>query len=205
MTQGTIDYARRIQAIAQAGLAFTKDPFDKERYCELMEMAANMMANHFEESPDKVFSIYKNEEGYPTPKLDVRGVIFHDHQILLVKEKMDDCWALPGGFCEVGLSLNENVEKEVLEEAGLQVKAKKTLAILDINKHDHPKQLFHYYKVFVECEWRGGDLSEGVETSGVQFFHEGDLPPLSKGRNTEEQIELLFQFLSNTTKHPITD
>lgn len=204
MSQFQMEIVRRIQAIAQSGLAFTKDPFDKERYQELMTIAATMMSSSLDERTEDILTIFNDEQGYPTPKLDVRGVVFHNKKILLVKEKMDNLWALPGGFCEVGLSPNENVVKEVIEEAGIDVKAKRLLAMLDMNKHHHPKQLFHYYKIFIECEWLEGSLEKGLETSEVNFFEKDHLPPLSTGRNTEEQIKLLFSFM-NEDKMPIID
>ena len=132
------------------------------------------------------------KHGYQTPKIDVRGAVFTNNKILLVREKIDDRWSLPGGFCDIGLSPSENIVKEIKEEAGYDVLPTKLLALLDMNKHPHPPQLYHYYKLFIQCEIIGGQASNGLETTGVHFYHEHNLPNLSLGRNTDTQIKLLL-------------
>ncbi|KGA96471.1 ADP-ribose pyrophosphatase [Alkalihalobacillus alcalophilus ATCC 27647 = CGMCC 1.3604] len=200
-----LDWARRIQALSQAGLTFSKDEFDLERYTELQQISAEILATYSEHSFEKINQLFANEEGYQTPKVDVRGVVFEQGKILMVQEKADGKWSLPGGFCEVGLSPTENVVKEIEEEAGYRTKAKKLLALLDMNKHFHPPQPYHYYKVFIECEVDKAVAMEGLETSQVKFFREDGLPPLSENRNTKEQIEMLFELRRNEGEHAIVD
>jgi ADP-ribose pyrophosphatase YjhB (NUDIX family) len=200
-----LEWARRMQAISQAGLHFSKDVFDKERYTELLELSSEIIATYTEKPADDIKKMLAAEKGYPTPKLDVRGVVFRDRKLLLVKEKMDERWSLPGGFCEIGLSAGENAIKEIKEESGFEVKPVKLLAVLDSDKHTDKPQLFHYYKIFLQCEIVGGGAQEGVETSEIGFFRESELPPLSLKRNTAAQIQLLFTFLHNKNKASVFD
>jgi ADP-ribose pyrophosphatase YjhB (NUDIX family) len=123
----------------------------------------------------------------------------------MVKEIIDDKWSLPGGFCDIGLSPAENIVKEIKEESGFEVAPVKLLALLDMKKHGHPPQPYHYYKVFIQCSITGGQAQEGMETKGVRFFSEDDLPELSFARNTEAQIRLLFDFLRNPHKETVFD
>jgi len=154
---------------------------------------------------DKISDLIRSEKGYLTPKVDVRGVIFRDDEILLVREKVDGNWSVPGGWADVGLTPFEVAEKEVWEETGLTVKAKRLLAVLDKKCHDHPPDLFHVYKLFVCCEETGGALSGGLETSDAGFFTRDNLPALSKNRITREQIDLLFEYKNNPDKETICD
>ncbi|MFD2208581.1 NUDIX hydrolase [Virgibacillus halophilus] len=200
-----LKWAKRIQAISQAGLAFSKDEFDRERYAELREISCDIIAKHTEMKIEDVKKFYISETGYPTPKVDVRGVIFQKGRLLFIKEKMDQRWALPGGFCEVGLSPAENVVKEIKEEAGFDTKAKKMLAVLDMNKYSNDPQPYDYYKLFILCDIVGGERTVGLETSDIQFFAEHDLPRLSTRRNTLSQIRLLFEFLHDPEKETAFD
>lgn len=200
-----LEWARRIQAISQAGLHFSKDVFDRERYEELQQLSAEIIADYSVQSKEQVRGMLAAEKGYPTPKLDIRGVVFRDGKLLLVKEKMDDRWSLPGGFCEVGLSAGENAVKEIKEESGYDVMPKKLLAVLDSDKHTDKPQMFHYYKIFLQCEIVGGGAQGSAETSEVGFFDETKLPPLSLKRNTEAQVQMLFGFLRNPDKLSVFD
>ncbi|MFJ6414700.1 NUDIX hydrolase [Terribacillus saccharophilus] len=200
-----LEWARRIQAISQAGLHFSKDVFDRERYAELQQLSTEIIANYAGQSEEEVGEVLVAEKGYPTPKLDIRGVVFRDGKLLLVKEKMDERWSLPGGFCEVGLSASENAVKEIKEESGYDVVPKKLLAVLDSDKHTEKPQMFHYYKIFLQCEVVGGGAQESVETSEIGFFGESELPPLSLKRNTEAQIKMLFESLRDPNKQSVFD
>ncbi len=200
-----LEWARRIQAISQAGLHFSKDVFDRERYAELQQLSAEIIANYTKQSAEDVEKTLAAEKGYPTPKLDIRGVVFREGKLLLVKEKMDERWSLPGGFCEVGLSASENAVKEIKEESGYDVVPKKLLAVLDSDKHTDKPQMFHYYKIFLQCEVVGGGAQESVETSEIGFFGETELPPLSLKRNTEAQIKMLFESLRDPNKQSVFD
>ncbi|EDL65637.1 mutator MutT protein [Bacillus sp. SG-1] len=200
-----LEWAQKIQSISQSGLAFSKDVYDIERYEELRDLSAEIMAEYTDVEKETVKGLFALEKGYQTPKADVRGVVFEDNKILLVKEKNNNKWSLPGGFCDVGLSPAENVIKEIKEESGYEVKYKKLLALLDYYKHPHPPQPFHYYKIFIQCELIGGNPEAGLETSEIGFFDENQLPELSVDRNTESQIRLLFEFLRNPEKETLCD
>jgi ADP-ribose pyrophosphatase YjhB (NUDIX family) len=205
MSHKWLEWAKRIQSISQAGLAFSEDVYDIERFEELRDISAEIMAEYTETEMAKVKELFTNETGYQTPKADVRGVVFQDDKILMVKEKIDDSWSLPGGFCDIGFSSAENAVKEIKEESGFKVVPGKLIAVLDTNKHAHPPLPYQYYKIFIHCEIVGGQASHGVETKGVQFFPESQLPPLSTKRNTESQIRMLFDFLRNPNKRAIID
>jgi ADP-ribose pyrophosphatase YjhB (NUDIX family) len=149
-----LDLARRIQSIAQAGLTFCTNEYDRERYRELLAMSADIMAGHSNLSNSKLKWLLEQEQGYLTPKVDVRGVVFRGDCILLVRETIDGRWSLPGGWADVGLSPREVVEKEVREESGLEVEAVRLLALFDKKCHPHPPDIFYIYKLF-SCFPRG--------------------------------------------------
>lgn len=205
MSYKWLEWAKRLQSLSQAGLTFSKDIYDIERYEEIRTISAEIMAEYTGLEMQKIRDLFTNETGYQTPKADIRGVVFKDNQILMVKESMDDRWALPGGFCDIGLSPSENIIKEIKEESGYATVPVKLLALLDKNKYPHPPQPYHYYKIFIRCEIVGGAPSTGIETNGVQFFSENNLPSLSMDRNTESQINLMFEFLRNPAKDTVFD
>ncbi|MCP3032477.1 NUDIX hydrolase [Halobacillus sp. A1] len=205
MSYKWLEWAKKIQALSQSGLSFSKDVYDIERYEELRKISAEIMEQYTDLEMEKITELFTNETGYQTPKVDIRGAVFKDDKILMVREKIDDKWSLPGGFCDIGLSPSENIKKEVKEESGYDVTAQKLVALLDINKHPHPPQPYHYYKIFIQCELTGGEAESGVETKDVRFFSENHLPKLSTGRNTEEQITMLFDYLRNPNKASIFD
>lgn len=205
MSYKWLEWAKRIQFISQSGLAFSSDMYDMERYEELRKISAEIMEQYTGLEMEKITDLFSNESGYQTPKVDIRGAVFNDDKILMVQEKIDDKWSLPGGFCDIGLSPSENIVKEVREESGFDVNAKKLVALLDMNKHEHPPQPYHYYKIFIHCELTGGQAETGIETNDVRFFSENNLPKLSTARNTEEQINMLFGFLRNPNEIAIFD
>ncbi|MGM0852743.1 MAG: NUDIX hydrolase [Bacillota bacterium] len=205
MSDKWLEWAKRIQALSQSGLAFSKDVYDIERYEELRTISVEIMQEYTDLEMMKIRELFTNETGYQTPKVDVRGVVFKENKILMVREKVDDKWSLPGGFCDVGLSPSENIVKEIREESGYDVTPVKLLALLDMNKHPHPSQPYHYYKIFIQCEVTGGAASSGIETKGTNFFEEENLPELSIGRNTETQINMLFEFLRDPYKETVYD
>lgn len=200
-----LDIAQQIQSIAQAGLTFCENKYDIERYQQLQQMAGQILADFTDTEMEKVQQLFMNETGYQTPKVDVRGVVFREGKILLVRETIDNCWSLPGGWADVGLTPREVVEKEVQEEAGLEVKAERILAIMDKKCHPHPPSPYYVYKIFFLCNEVGGKLGGGLETSEVQFFGLNELPELSVERNTISQIELMFKFLKNPEKEVFFD
>ena len=205
MSNQWLEWAKRIQALSQTGLTYSKDIYDIERYEELRQISVEIMTEYTELEMSKIKDLFTNETGYQTPKIDVRGVVFKNDQILMVQENFDGKWALPGGFCDIGLSPSENVVKEIKEESGYDVIPIRLIALLDKNKHPHPPDAYHYYKIFILCEIIGGEATIGIETSNIQFFAEHNLPQLSTNRNTESQINTLFEFLRNPEKETIFD
>lgn len=205
MSHKWIEWAMKIQSISKNGLAFSKDVFDIERYEQLQKLSAEILSEYSELEMASVLNLFELDKGYQTPKVDVRGVVFKNRQILLVREKNDQKWSLPGGFCDIGLSPSENIVKEIQEESGFEVQTKKLLAVLDMKKHPHPPQPYHYYKMFIQCEIIGGEPKIGIETQEINFFAENDLPNLSLSRVTESQIHLLFEFMKNPKKETIFD
>src|SRR5262245_42148027 len=143
-----LEWARELQSIAQAGLTYAKDPFDVERYQAVRRLAAEMLAAQTGEDADRIHDLFVGEYGHPTPKVDVRGAVFQDDTILLVKERVDGGWTLPGGWADVNESPAEAVVREVFEESGYQTRAVKLLALYDRRKHEHPPHPWHIYKVF---------------------------------------------------------
>ncbi|MGG1516205.1 NUDIX hydrolase [Paenibacillus oryzisoli] len=198
-------WAKQIQAIAQSGLTYSRDVYDRERFEELREMSVEMMEAYTFESRDKIKLTFASDEGYATPKVDVRGVVFREGQILLVREKIDGAWSMPGGWADIGYSPSEIAVKEVKEEAGFEVKPVRLLAVLDKKFHNHPPEPYHIYKIFILCEIVGGQAGGGLETSEVAFFAEDNLPPLSLERNTEKQIQLMFEYSKDPAKPVIVD
>lgn len=205
MEQKWLTWAKEIQAIAQTGLAYAKDVYDIERYQALRELSVDILADYTFESKEKIRLAFAGEEGYSTPKVDVRGVIFREEKILLVREKLDGHWALPGGWADIGLSPREVAVKEIAEESGFQAEALRLLAVLDKKFHHHPPEPYHVYKMFILCRITGGAAAEGVETNGVAFFAEDELPELSEERNTREQLRIMFEYLRNPEKPVILD
>lgn len=187
-----LKWAIEIQSIAQCGLSYTKDMYDKERYEQLRNIAAEMLSYKTDISVDKIKTLFCNESGYQTPKLDTRAVIFEDEKILLVREK-NGLWSLPGGWVDVLESIESNTIKEVKEESGLDVITKRVIAIQDRNKHNKPLYPYGVCKVFVECEVIGGEFIENIETTEIKYFSVENLPNLCEAKNTSKQIEMCFE------------
>ncbi|MDW0111160.1 NUDIX hydrolase [Sporosarcina aquimarina] len=197
-----LEWAKQLQSIAQAGLTYSKDKYDLERFEMIRDISVEMLSLQTDIDKTIVKELFANETGYATPKIDVRAVVFKNNKILMVKEEADGVWALPGGWGDIGLSPSEVAVKEVQEESGYDVKAIKLIGLLDKNFHPHPSSAYHVYKVFIQCEITGGEPKTGIETSAVGFFAENELPELSVARNTESQIQLAFKHLHNP-KEPV--
>ncbi len=188
-----LEWSKRLQAIAQTGLTFAQDPFDRERYIAVREVAAEMLSQSAGLEPGVIVGLLQMDGGYATPKVDVRGVVFRNEKLLLVREKSDGKWTLPGGWADVGASPAENVVREIQEESGFVTRPVKILAVYDRNKHPHEPLAFHVYKIFVLCTIVSGDAKPGTETDRAGFFGETELPDLSLGRVTPAQIRRMFE------------
>lgn len=201
-----LSIAKQIKALSENGLYYSECDYDTDRYENLKELSLKMMELLSNEEPQKIKLLLSDDDGYRTPKVDVRGVVFNENgEILLVKEKIDGNWSLPGGWCDIGYSARETVEKEVWEEAGIKVKADKLLAVLDKKFHNHPEDINYVYKLFILCLYDSGKISTGMETLDVGYFSKDNLPPLSTPRNTIEQIEIMFDFYQNKRDEIIFD
>lgn len=194
----SLDLARRLLALAQTGLHFTKDQYDRERYEEVAQIASQLLARETELAAADILARWQADDGYITPKIDVRGACFReDGRVLLVRERCDGGWTLPGGWADVNDTPSWAVEKEIEQESGFTARAAKVAAVYDRNKHGHPHYLFHAWKVFFICDITGGSPRESTETDGVDFYDVNDLPSLSLGRSTGAQIQLMLEHHRN--------
>jgi ADP-ribose pyrophosphatase YjhB (NUDIX family) len=194
-----LEWAQRLQAIAQNGLTYAKDPFDLERFTQIRQIAAEILSSPDDlATTDSIIHLFQKNFGYATPKVDVRAAVFNNDRILLVQERNDGAWTLPGGWADVGDPPSVAALREVREESGYEAKAVKLAAVYDHNLHDHPPYPFHAYKLFFLCSLTGGAPKPSLETTAVDFFPENNLPPLSLPRVTPTQIEHMFDHL----RHP---
>jgi ADP-ribose pyrophosphatase YjhB (NUDIX family) len=192
-TATLLAWARKVRAVAQNGLTFSKDPHDLERYRELNELAESVLHTELGIPRQSAAEFWKGDYGYATPKVEVRGAVFADDRVLLVRERSDGRWTLPGGWVDVNDSPAHAVEREILEESGYRARAVKLAALLDKNRHAHPPSVHHIYKLLFLCELLGGSAMVSQETDAVDFFALDALPQLSRGRILESQIARLYQ------------
>jgi ADP-ribose pyrophosphatase YjhB (NUDIX family) len=187
------DWYRRLRVVAQYGLTYSKDPYDLERFRQVLAITEELATALTKLEPSVVRPALRLESGPPSPKLDVRAAVFRGDEILLVRETADGLWSLPGGWIDLGESAGAAAAREVREEAGYECAPRKLLAVLDWNRHSPVKQLFHAYKLLFWCELLGGEPRVSLETSEVGFFAADALPPLSLTRIAEAQIQLAFR------------
>lgn len=187
-----LDFVQRIQSIAQMGLNYTEGVHDRERYQQLVQIAAEMGAAGSDATAEQVRGVFAREQGPSTPKVDVRAAVFRDDRVLLVQERSDGKWALPGGWVDVGESASEAAAREVREETGYDVRPRRLLAVWDKGKHVMRQDPFHIYKLVFECALVAGEPTTSIETSAVEFFAVTGLPELSTHRVTAIQIERLY-------------
>ena len=187
-----LEWAIELQSLAQAGLTYGKDIYDKERYERIRDISAEIVSNYTDIEIEKVKDLFCNEVGYQTPKLDTRAAIFEEGKILLVREN-NGKWSLPGGWVDVNVSVKENTIKEVKEESGLDVSADKIIAVQDRAKHNLPVYAYGVCKVFVLCSVLGGQFVENIETTEFQYFGEFEIPELAEEKNNLEQIKMCFR------------
>jgi ADP-ribose pyrophosphatase YjhB (NUDIX family) len=200
-----LDLAKRLQSIAQAGLTYGYDKYDLERYQQIRDISVEILSHHTEIPAEKVVQIFASESGYQTPKVDIRGVVFRDGKILMVREGIDGNWGLPGGWADVGYTPFEIAQKEVWEEGGIAVKPLRLLAVFDKTKHPHPPDIYHIYKLFILCEDLGGEIKPGMETLEVKWADRTERLPLSTPRITQNQIDIMFEFFDNPEKDVLCD
>ncbi|REE00422.1 NUDIX hydrolase [Marinoscillum furvescens] len=188
-----LEFLKRVQAMAKTGLSYTENPYDVERYEELRDTSNALLAKWSESDEKEVRFFFDQLDTYPTPKIDVRGLVMQEGKVLMIREKVDGKWAMPGGWCDIGYTPSENIRKEIFEESGLEVKVSRLLSVWDKKMHDHPPEAAYVYKLSFLCEITGGALVPGHETLGADFFDVDDLPELSLPRNTEDQVRRLVE------------
>ena len=205
MNDRWIDYAIRIQSIAQAGLQYGKDPYDRERYTALRQIAAEMISEKTDSPINKVSGLFCNETGYQTPKVDTRAAVFVNGRILLVHER-NGSWALPGGWCDVDQSIASNTEKEVKEETGFVVAAERLIAVQDWRKHNVTNYAYGVLKAFVMCRYESGEFEQNLETTEAAFFGRDEIPEqLAAEKTTREQIRMCFAAYENPAAPTLFD
>ena len=187
-------WAQKLQSIAQIGLTYAEDPYDRERYEQLREMAVEMASGGSGKGAEAVRVVFASEAGYPTPKIDVRAVVFRVDELLLVRERRSQGWTFPGGWADVGDTPSVAAERETLEESGYQVKAEKVIAFLDKARHEHPPSMDYTYKVLIGCRLEGGEACTSHEVDDVGFFTEEAIAglQLDLDRMTPGQAALAF-------------
>lgn len=190
-------WAKELQALAQQGIEYSRDKYDIERFERIRSLSVEIMSSYTDMDTMSIRDLFCNETGYQTPKIDIRGVIIENKQILLVKETIDGKWALPGGWAEYNLSVKENVIKEIKEEAGLNVIAKHLIAVQDRRFHNKDHCPYGIYKMFVHCELIDGVFVPNIETEDSGYFSLDQLPILSTARNTVEQITMCMKAVAN--------
>lgn len=187
-SQRWLDWAREIQSLAQTGLAFTTAHYDVQRYTRLGEIAAEIVAEHTGLDDGLLKHAFFHQPGYATPKIDVRGAVIRHGKILLVQERVDGRWCMPGGWADVDEAPAEMVAREVVEESGLVVKPTKVVGVFDANRAGIPREFFHAYKLVFLCEYLKGEPGASDETSAAEFFDFNNLPPLSSPRTEERHL-----------------
>ncbi|MGN6168139.1 MAG: NUDIX hydrolase [Solirubrobacteraceae bacterium] len=193
VTPRWLGWTRRLQSVAQAGLTHARDPYDADRYREVRRVAAEIAATGSDGDVGVILGFFASERGYPTPKVDVRAAVIAQERILLVQERDDGGWALPGGWADVGESAGEAAVRETREEAGIEVRPEKLIALYERERRGHPPHPEFSYKIFLACGVRGvPEPRGGAETLDAAFFVPEELPPLSAARVTRQEIAVAF-------------
>jgi len=197
MTDRTLELARRLHALARTGLHFCGNEYDRERYLEIEQIAAELLSGAEPADRDALLALWRNETGYVTPKIEVRGAVFRAGRVLLVRETADGRWTLPGGWVDVNESPSQAIEKEIEQESGFRARAVKLAALYDRSRHGHGESLHHGWKAFFLCEITGGTARGSYETDAVEFFDPGQLPEMSLGRSTPRQVLRMLEHWRN--------
>lgn len=194
-----MEWAQEIFSLSQSGLTYSGNEYDIERYKRLQQITAEMIASQSEMEKESVLKSFSMQAGYITPKVDVRGAVVKDGKILLIQERADDRWAMPGGWADLGNSPASVAEREVWEESGYRVKAEKVIAVIDANRIE-PFEFYHAYKIIFLCTVLEGEPRTSYETLAVDFFDPNHLPPLSIYRTNEDMIREVFAHLQNPVR-----
>ena len=199
-----IAWAREIFSMSQAGLTYSQNEFDIERYKRLQEITAEMIESQSGLSKESALESFSMQAGYATPKIDVRGAVVRDNKILLIQERMDGRWAMPGGWADLGNAPASVAEREVWEESGYHVKAEKVVAVIDANRIE-PMEFYHAFKIIFLCTLIGGEPQVSHETMAVDFFDLNDLPPLSLYRTDESMLREVFAHIQDPNRRTAFD
>ena len=200
-----LEWATRLQSIAQSGLTFGENQYDLDRYQQIRDLSVEIMHEYTDVKHEKIINLFASETGYQTPKVDIRAAVFKDDKILMVKEKIDGKWSLPGGWADVNTSVSESAVRECQEEAGAEVKPKRVIAIHHANKQNNFVYPYTIYKIIVECDLIKYCFEENSETLGSGFFSSDNLPELSVERNNPDQINLCFEAKKHKLFEPVFD
>ncbi len=198
-TSKWLDWAREIFSLSQSGLTYSGNPYDIERYKRLQEITAEIIAAQSAIAKESALESFSMQAGYITPKVDVRGAVVQNGKILLIQERADNKWAMPGGWADLGNSPASVAEREVWEESGFRVKAEKVVAVLDANRIE-PFEFYHAYKIIFLCKLLGGEPRISYETLAVDFFDLNHLPPLSSYRTNEDMLQEVFAHVENPNR-----
>jgi len=193
MNEKWLQWATTLQSIAQAGLTFGADTYDRDRYEQIRSIAVDILHEYTDIDHKKIRELFASETGYQTPKVDIRAAVFKDEKILMVREKVDGRWSLPGGWADVNTSVSESAVRECIEEAGANVKPKRIIAIHLANRQNNFIYPFTIYKILVECDLIDYNFKDNTETLESGFFSLDNLPELSVERNNLKQINLCFE------------
>jgi ADP-ribose pyrophosphatase YjhB (NUDIX family) len=200
-----LDIAREIQQLSQTGLAFASNDYEIQRYKRLNEITAEIIQHHTDLEKESLQKVLMVQPGYATPKIDVRAAVIKDGKILLVQESTDNCWALPGGWADVGNFPSEVASRECKEESGYDVKPIKVIGVFDANRSGRPLEFFHAFKIIFLCELIGGEAKPSDETLDVKFFDFNSLPPLSLNRTNEKHLNEIKLHLTNPDRKTYFD
>lgn len=198
-------WAKELQFLAQAGLTYTKDPFDVERFQSIRDIAAEMVSAGSALPLETVKGLFCNEEGFQTPKIDTRAALFDEAGRILLVHENDGRWSLPGGWCDALQSVARNAIKEVREEAGLDCEVERLVALHDWNRRNARASAWNVLKVILLCRPLGGAFRANIETTGIGWFTADALPPLAVEKNTPEQIALCFAAHADPNWRPPID
>jgi ADP-ribose pyrophosphatase YjhB (NUDIX family) len=200
-----LEWAREIQGLSQTGLTYSNSDYDVQRYRRLMEIAAEIVHSHTGLPAAMLVRSFREQPGYATPKVDVRGAVCQEGKVLLVQERADGRWCLPGGWADVGEQPSDMVAREVWEESGFEVVPRKVVGVYDANRDGRPMEFYHAYKIVFLCELLGGQPRPSDETTAVGFFAFDDLPPLSSNRTNPRHLAEVLAHLQDPNRRAAFD